>query len=101
MGTAISVCVRAVHAGERLKEGRGTSKRGPQNRDTHARASNGPGHRQGGPTGQREKVGKLTGHGAGRTGPRGGESGEGGRRARASGPSGPKGRKLVFFGFHI
>jgi hypothetical protein len=53
MGTTISSCVHAVHAGERLKEGRGTGKRGPRNSDTGARARNGLGRQRGGPTGQR------------------------------------------------
>jgi hypothetical protein len=53
VGAAISVCVRAVHAGERLKEGRRTDKQGPRNSDTDARAHDGPGRRQGDPTGQR------------------------------------------------
>jgi hypothetical protein len=52
---AVSACVRAVRADERLKEWRGTGKRGPQNSDTDARARNGPGHRRGGLTGQRGK----------------------------------------------
>jgi hypothetical protein len=53
VGAAISVCVRAVRTGERLKEGRGTGKRGPWNSDTDARAHNMPGRRQGDPTRQR------------------------------------------------
>jgi hypothetical protein len=50
VGVAISVCVRAVRVGERLKEGRETGKRAPWNSDTNERAHNGPGCRQGGPT---------------------------------------------------
>jgi hypothetical protein len=53
VGASISACVRAVRACERLKEGKETGKRGPQNSDTDARAHNGPGRRQGDPTGQR------------------------------------------------
>ena len=34
VGAAILACMRAIHAGERLKEGRETGKRGPQNSDT-------------------------------------------------------------------
>jgi hypothetical protein len=36
VGVAISAFVRIVRAGERLKEGRETGKRGPQNSDTDA-----------------------------------------------------------------
>jgi hypothetical protein len=53
VGVAISACMRAVRAGERLREGRGTSKSGPRNSDMDARAHNGPGRRQGDPTGHR------------------------------------------------
>jgi hypothetical protein len=34
VGAAISVCVRAVRAGGRLKKGRGTGKRGPRDSNT-------------------------------------------------------------------
>jgi hypothetical protein len=53
MSSAVSACVRAVRAGEQLKEGRGTGKRGPRNSGTDAQARNRLGRRQGGPTGQR------------------------------------------------
>jgi hypothetical protein len=46
--------VRAVRAGERLKEGGGTGERGPWNSNTDARAYNGPKHRHGDPIEQRE-----------------------------------------------
>jgi hypothetical protein len=59
VGAAVSACVRAVRAGERLKEGRRNGKRGPQNSDTDTRARNGPRRRRGGPTGQRERAGEL------------------------------------------
>lgn len=42
-----------VHAGRRLKDGRGTSKQGPRDNDTGMRARNGTGRRQGGPSRQR------------------------------------------------
>jgi hypothetical protein len=54
MGTAISACVRVVRAGERLKEGGGTSERGPWDSGTDTRAHNRPKRRQGDPTEQRE-----------------------------------------------
>jgi hypothetical protein len=93
VGVAVSACVCMVRVGERLKDGRGTSKWGPRNSDTDTRARNGPGHRRGSPTGQRGRGrGELARHGADRAGPHGGESGEGGRRTRASEPTGPKGR---------
>jgi hypothetical protein len=44
VGATISVCVRAVRAGERLKEGAGTGERGPRNSGTDARAHDGPKH---------------------------------------------------------
>jgi hypothetical protein len=53
VGAAISACARAVRVDERLKEGRGTSKRGLRNSDMDAPARNGPGRQQGGPNGQR------------------------------------------------
>jgi hypothetical protein len=45
VGATVSVGVRAVRAGEQLKEGRETGKQGPRNSDIGARARNGPGRR--------------------------------------------------------
>jgi hypothetical protein len=42
--------VRVVRIGERLKEGEGTSERGPRDSDTDAQAHDGPKRRQGDPT---------------------------------------------------
>jgi hypothetical protein len=58
VGTSISACVRAVRAGERLKEGGGTGEWGPQDNDRGARAQDGPKRRHGDPTEQREGVRK-------------------------------------------
>jgi hypothetical protein len=58
VGAAISACVCAVRAGERLKEWRETGKRGPRNSDTDARAHNGPRRRQGGPTWRQREGGR-------------------------------------------
>jgi hypothetical protein len=52
VGASILACVRAVRAGERLKEGGGAGKRGPRDRGTDARAHDGPKRRQGDPTEQ-------------------------------------------------
>jgi hypothetical protein len=54
VGTAISACVRAVRAGERLKEGEGTGERGPRDSGTDARPHDRPKRRQGDPTEQGE-----------------------------------------------
>jgi hypothetical protein len=88
VGATISACVRTVHMGERLKEGRETGNRGPRNSDTDARAHNRPGRRQGGPTwrqreGGRERAGvRFT---ADRQGPLVSAGGRG--RACATGPA--------------
>jgi hypothetical protein len=42
VGATISVCVRAVYAGERLKEGGGTRERGPWDSVMDARAHDRP-----------------------------------------------------------
>jgi hypothetical protein len=42
VGATILACVRAVRAGERLKEGAKTGERGPRNSGTDARAHDGP-----------------------------------------------------------
>jgi hypothetical protein len=52
VGATILACVRAVRAGERLKEGAKTGERGPRNSGTDARAHDGPKRRQGDPTEQ-------------------------------------------------
>ena len=54
MGAVILSCVRAVRAGERLKEGGGTGERGLRDSGTDARAHDRPKRRQGDPTEQRE-----------------------------------------------
>jgi hypothetical protein len=53
-GAAISACVCAVRAGERLKEGGETGEWGPRGSGTDARAHDRPKRRQGDPTEQRE-----------------------------------------------
>jgi hypothetical protein len=53
-GATILACVRAVRAGERLKEGGGTGERGLRDSGTDARAHDRPKRRQGDPTEQRE-----------------------------------------------
>jgi hypothetical protein len=88
VGAAVSACVRAVRAGERLKEGRGPGKRGPRNSDTGARAHNGPRSRRGSPTGQRGR-GRVSKWG---TTPTGGAclSADTGAHGRLAGLSGSK-----------
>jgi hypothetical protein len=56
VGAAISACVHARGPRRRAVEGGGggTGERGPQDSGTDARAHNGPKHRQGDPTEQRE-----------------------------------------------
>jgi hypothetical protein len=51
---AISACVRAVHVGERLKEGGRDWRAGLRDSGTDARAHDRPKRRQGDPTEQRE-----------------------------------------------
>jgi hypothetical protein len=103
VGVAVLSCVCTVRAGERLKEGRGTGKRGQRNSDTDTRARNGPGRRRGGPTRQRERSGKLARHDADRAGPHGGESGEGGGGRALAGQLGRKAGigEMGFFSFLI
>ena len=53
-GATILACVRAVRAGERLKEGGGTGERGLRDSGTDARAHDRPKCQQGDPTEHRE-----------------------------------------------
>jgi hypothetical protein len=83
VGAAVSTCVRAVCAGERLKERRGTTKRGSRDSDTAREHATGQGADEAAPLGI-ERGGERAGRGADRWGPS--VSGRGWAAGRLAGP---------------